>query len=294
MSPGNGYVDLGFPTEYTTRNTVGEGGYSTKTMHFAVAWMSSKFENDNPYVDWTNGFWNSGTDRTYLAQRQQVRALAGQRDVPPAAAQLHVRPALHDRTSWRATSTSARRSWASPRARPRARRPPSCRPAPTPRPSTAGSTPRPSRWRSPRRRPRASTRACTATTTSARTTRRTWCSPARPVAPAHHRTRTSRTRTTRRTGASTRSTASTGQNRIGAGYDYLEMDRKDERYDYNNVRGQDLVRRVAHEHGRRRDRAREVLEPRPRRRTSSSATTAPTPTTRTTCSASRRRSTRRT
>ena len=96
MSPGNGYVDLGFPTEYTTRNTVVEGGYNTKTMHFAVSWMGSKFETDNPYVDWTNGFWNSGTDRTYLGQRQQVRALAGQRDLPPAAAQLRARPALHE------------------------------------------------------------------------------------------------------------------------------------------------------------------------------------------------------
>jgi hypothetical protein len=66
MSPTNGYVDLGFPTEYTTRNTVGEGGYNSKTMHFAISWMGSKFETDNPYVDWTNGFWSSGTDRTYL------------------------------------------------------------------------------------------------------------------------------------------------------------------------------------------------------------------------------------
>ncbi len=67
MSPGNGYVDLGFPTEYTTRNTVGEAGYNTKAMHLAISWMGSKFETDNPYLDWTNGFWSSGTDRTYLA-----------------------------------------------------------------------------------------------------------------------------------------------------------------------------------------------------------------------------------
>lgn len=66
MSPGNGYVDLGFPTEFTTKNTVAEGGFSSKSMHVAISWMGSKFENDNKYLDWTNGFWNSGTDRTYL------------------------------------------------------------------------------------------------------------------------------------------------------------------------------------------------------------------------------------
>jgi hypothetical protein len=68
MSPGNGYVDLAFPTEYKTRNTTGEVGYSTKTMHFALSWMGSKFENDNPFVDWTNGYWSSGADRTYLGE----------------------------------------------------------------------------------------------------------------------------------------------------------------------------------------------------------------------------------
>ncbi len=66
MSPGNGFVDLAFPTEYTTKNTVGEVGYSTKTMHIALSWTGSKFENDNKVVNWTNGFWNSGTDTTYL------------------------------------------------------------------------------------------------------------------------------------------------------------------------------------------------------------------------------------
>jgi hypothetical protein len=66
MSPGNGYVDLGFPTEYQTRNTSGEVGYSTKTMHIALSWTGSKFENDNESVKWTNGYWNSGTDTTYL------------------------------------------------------------------------------------------------------------------------------------------------------------------------------------------------------------------------------------
>lgn len=67
MSPGNGYVDMAFPTEYTTKNATLEGGYSSKKLHVAMSWMTSKFENDNESVGWTNGFWNSGTDKTYLA-----------------------------------------------------------------------------------------------------------------------------------------------------------------------------------------------------------------------------------
>jgi hypothetical protein len=66
MSPVNGFVDLAFPTEFKTRNTVVEGGYSTKAMHIAISWMASKFETDNSLMTWSNGFWSSGTDRTYF------------------------------------------------------------------------------------------------------------------------------------------------------------------------------------------------------------------------------------
>ena len=68
MSPGNGYIDMAFPTEYTTKNAAVEGGYSSKKLHVAMSWMTSKFDTDNESVSWTNGFWNSGTDKTYLAQ----------------------------------------------------------------------------------------------------------------------------------------------------------------------------------------------------------------------------------
>lgn len=77
MSPGNGYVDLVFPTEYSTRNASVEGGYNTKKMHFAVSWMTSKFENDNESITWTNGFWGSGMDRTYLPPDNKYSRLAG-------------------------------------------------------------------------------------------------------------------------------------------------------------------------------------------------------------------------
>ena len=75
-SPGNGYVDLALPTEYTTKNWSLEGGYNTKTMHFAASWMTSKFDTDNTSVGWTNGFWSSGTDRTYLAHNNDYSKLS--------------------------------------------------------------------------------------------------------------------------------------------------------------------------------------------------------------------------
>ena len=76
LSPGNGYVEQIFPTEYSTRNASFEGGYSSKTMHFALQWMTSKFENDNEFIDWQNGFW-AGTDRTYLGPDNKYTRLAG-------------------------------------------------------------------------------------------------------------------------------------------------------------------------------------------------------------------------
>gem|GEM_PF-3966913 len=65
MSPGNGMADIVFPTEFSTRNASVEGGYAAKTMHFSVSWLTSKFENDNEVVNWYNGYFK-GTDTVYL------------------------------------------------------------------------------------------------------------------------------------------------------------------------------------------------------------------------------------
>jgi MtrB/PioB family decaheme-associated outer membrane protein len=65
-SPGNGYVDLVVPVDYETRNATVEGGYSTKTMHFALSYLTSKFENANESITWQNGYFGNGIDRTYL------------------------------------------------------------------------------------------------------------------------------------------------------------------------------------------------------------------------------------
>jgi MtrB/PioB family decaheme-associated outer membrane protein len=66
LSPVNGLVELSLPVEYTTRTAIVEGGYATKTASFAVSWTTSKYENDQEKVDWTNPFYSNGKDTTYL------------------------------------------------------------------------------------------------------------------------------------------------------------------------------------------------------------------------------------
>jgi len=75
-SPGNGFVDLSFPVDYVTRNLSVEAGYKTRQMHLDVSLMTSKFENDNETIDWTNGYFGRGTDRTYLAADNKYTRLA--------------------------------------------------------------------------------------------------------------------------------------------------------------------------------------------------------------------------
>jgi MtrB/PioB family decaheme-associated outer membrane protein len=76
-SPSNGFTDLSLPVDYKTRNATFEGGYNTKAMHFDLSWMTSRFENDNTSVTWSNGFWGNSLDRTYLAPDNQYTRFAG-------------------------------------------------------------------------------------------------------------------------------------------------------------------------------------------------------------------------
>lgn len=75
-SPSNGYVDLLFPTEYTTKNASLEAGYNAKKMHFMVSWVTSKFDNDNESITWNNGYFGNGVDRTYLPPDNKYSRLA--------------------------------------------------------------------------------------------------------------------------------------------------------------------------------------------------------------------------
>jgi MtrB/PioB family decaheme-associated outer membrane protein len=66
-SPGNGFADLAFPVEYTSRNVSAEGGYQTSTMTFSLAYLYSKFDNDNHQLQWSNPYFGNNLDTTYLA-----------------------------------------------------------------------------------------------------------------------------------------------------------------------------------------------------------------------------------
>jgi MtrB/PioB family decaheme-associated outer membrane protein len=84
-SPGNGFVELAFPVDYKTRTASAEGGYNTRQVHVDVSWMTSKFENDNDSLTWTNGYLGNGIDRTYLAadnRYQRLMANASFRHLP--------------------------------------------------------------------------------------------------------------------------------------------------------------------------------------------------------------------
>ena len=66
-SPGNGYVDLAFPTEYKTSNWGAEVGYQTSKATLALRWDYSKFTNDNETLQFTNPFFgNNQLDSVYL------------------------------------------------------------------------------------------------------------------------------------------------------------------------------------------------------------------------------------
>jgi outer membrane protein OmpA-like peptidoglycan-associated protein len=66
-SPGNGFVDLAFPTEYKTSNWGVEGGYQSGKATFSARWDYSQFENDNQTLNWTNPYFGGNQlDKTYL------------------------------------------------------------------------------------------------------------------------------------------------------------------------------------------------------------------------------------
>ena len=66
-SPGNGFVDLPAPIDYSTKNYTAEGGYSSKAGHIAVNLTHSTFDNGNDVLRWSNGFFANGLDTTILA-----------------------------------------------------------------------------------------------------------------------------------------------------------------------------------------------------------------------------------
>lgn len=74
-SPGNGFVDLPMPIDYTTMNYSAEGGYASRRGHFAVNYMQSRFTNDNTLLNWSNGFFG-GVDKTILAPSNDLTRIS--------------------------------------------------------------------------------------------------------------------------------------------------------------------------------------------------------------------------
>jgi MtrB/PioB family decaheme-associated outer membrane protein len=65
-SPGNGFIDLAFPTSWTTNNYMGEIGYQTPKANIALSYLYSKFKNDNELLQWQNGYFGNQLDTTTL------------------------------------------------------------------------------------------------------------------------------------------------------------------------------------------------------------------------------------
>ena len=103
-SPGNGYVDLAFPTQYTTSNWGVEGGYQTGKATYALRWDYSKFENSNETLLWTNPYFGKNLlDATYLPPDNtfnKFTATANYRDLP-------WKSVISARYTWAETTSSA-------------------------------------------------------------------------------------------------------------------------------------------------------------------------------------------
>jgi len=74
-SPGNGFMDLVAPVQYTTNSASAEVGYSSSTQHFALNYLYSRFDNGNPTLNWTNPFFGSNLDTTYFATNNNYQRI---------------------------------------------------------------------------------------------------------------------------------------------------------------------------------------------------------------------------
>ena len=74
-SPGNGFMDLPTPIDYTTKNLSGEVGFSNKTSHLAVNVLRSTFDNGHELLRWQNNFFANGLDTTVLPPSNELTRL---------------------------------------------------------------------------------------------------------------------------------------------------------------------------------------------------------------------------
>ncbi len=64
---GNGLIEFGVPTDYTTKNTTIEAGYVAKAWNIKLQYLDSKFSNGTPNAQWTNFYLLNGLDNSLLA-----------------------------------------------------------------------------------------------------------------------------------------------------------------------------------------------------------------------------------
>jgi MtrB/PioB family decaheme-associated outer membrane protein len=102
-SPGNGYTDFALPVQYKTTNVGVEGGYNTKTMHFDVSWMHSKFDNDNETMTWNNPFFGNAVDRVWLPPDNKFERFAANGSIR----QLPMASTLAARFTWSKATSDA-------------------------------------------------------------------------------------------------------------------------------------------------------------------------------------------
>ena len=84
-SPGNGYIALPIPTQYSTSNVGVEGGYQTSKATYSFRWDYSKFDNAITTLNWSNPFFGSLLDATQLPPDNifnKFTATANYRDLP--------------------------------------------------------------------------------------------------------------------------------------------------------------------------------------------------------------------
>ena len=65
-SANNGAIEIGAPTDYTTKDFTLDGGYSSKKMSFSVNYLNSRYSNANPFMQWTNFYMLNNLDTSYL------------------------------------------------------------------------------------------------------------------------------------------------------------------------------------------------------------------------------------
>jgi hypothetical protein len=61
-SPGNGFIDLPYPLDYSTHNVSVEAGYQKPRGHISINWMESSFDNTNALLYFQNPFFGFGKD----------------------------------------------------------------------------------------------------------------------------------------------------------------------------------------------------------------------------------------